>query len=74
MEVAKAKLRDLSTELQKTARASAAQDRGRMSLGDCATILRQQRAGCRGVVNGVCREVFRDHPQQHARHRVLARG
>ena len=42
MEVAKAKLRELAGEMRKTTRASAAQDRGRMTLGDCAVIFRER--------------------------------
>ncbi len=42
MEVAKAKLRDLAGEMQKTTKASAAQDRGRMTVGDCAVIFRER--------------------------------
>lgn len=44
MEVAKAKLRDMAGEIEKTTRASAAQDRGRMTLGDCAEVFREQLA------------------------------
>ena len=44
MEVAKAKLRDMAGDIEKTTRASAAQDRGRMTLGDCAEIFREQLA------------------------------
>lgn len=47
MEVAKAKLRDMAGDIEKTTRANAAQDRGRMTLGDCATIFREQLA--RGI-------------------------
>lgn len=42
MEVAKAKLRDMAGAIEKTTKAAAAQDRGRMTLGDCATIFREQ--------------------------------
>ena len=44
MEVAKAKLRDMAGDIEKTTRASAAQDRGRMTLGDCAELFRGQLA------------------------------
>ncbi len=42
IEVAKAKLRAVAPALEGTTRAAAAQDRGRMTLGDCATILRER--------------------------------
>ena len=42
IEVAKAKLRAVAPALEGTTRTAAAQDRGRMTLGDCATILRKR--------------------------------
>jgi integrase len=42
MEVAKAKLRTMAPGIERTTRAAAAQERGRMTLGDCAAILRER--------------------------------
>jgi len=40
--VAKAKLREISGELVKTTEARVAQDRGRMTVGDCAIVFRER--------------------------------
>ncbi|MEA3207168.1 MAG: hypothetical protein QOE70_225 [Chthoniobacter sp.] len=42
LEVAKAKLHDMSGDIQKATKASAAQERGRMTIGDCAVIFRER--------------------------------
>ena len=44
LEAAKAKLREIAGEMAKMTKAGAARERGRMTLGDCATIFREQLA------------------------------
>ncbi len=44
LEVAKAKLRDQAGEIVKSSKAKAAHDRGRMTIGDCAAMLRERLA------------------------------
>lgn len=58
MEVAKAKLREIAGDVEKVTQASAAHERGRMTVGDCAVIFRQrlqQGFGLRGRGNNLRR-------------------